>query len=150
MQVLNKLFVVGRLAILVALISSAGCATQNVDISSSRQLDVQIENSEMATLTDVEVIEKADGSAWVRGMMVHRANDVGTLKGHVHVEVLDKRGARIEAVKESYRHRVMGTVGRRMTFAARLSAIPPNNAKIIVKHHEDNHAGQLREMIEGL
>ena len=149
MQTLKNLFAFGRLATLsfVAMFA-AGCATPNVDLASSRQLDVEIENSEMATLSEVEIVEKPDGGAWVRGIMTHRPEDVGTLKGHVHVEVWESE-KRISTTKVSYRHRVMGTVARRMTFAAHLPDTPSDNAKIIVKHHDARHAGQLQDLIEG-
>ena len=149
MHILRSLFAVSRLATLFFVaIFTAGCATSGVDLVDPKQLDIEIENSEMATLSDVEIVEKPDGGAWVRGVMTHRPEDVGTLKGHVHVEVWES-GKRISSTKVSYRHRVMGTVARRMAFAAHLPTTPSDKAKLIVKHHDSRHTGQLLDLIEG-
>ena len=149
MQIFNQLFAVGRFAALcLVILFAAGCATPSVNLVGTNQLDIEIEHSEMATLSEVEVVEKSDGGAWVRGVMTHRPEDVGTLKGHVHVEVWEKE-KRISTTKVSYRHRVMGTVARRMAFAAHLPATPSDKAKIIVKHHDSRHAAQLQDLIDG-
>lgn len=149
MQIFKQLFAVGRFAALFLLaLFAAGCATSSVDLIGSKQLDIEVEHSEMATLSEIQVVEKPDGGAWVRGIMTHRPEDVGTLKGHVHVEVWES-GQRISTTKVSYRHRVMGTVARRMAFAAHLPVSPSDKAKIVVKHHDSRHAAQLQDLIEG-
>lgn len=148
MKLLANLSGIYHLAFLVAIVTTTGCATTSVDLADTQQLDVQVLDSDTASLTDVEIIEKTDGSAWVRGVVVHGHDDVGTVKGHVHVEVLDNSGKRIEVAEEPYRHRIAGNVGRKVHFAALLANAPPKNAKVIVKLHKANHSDQIQEIIE--
>lgn len=136
-----KTKVLRRLAtFLSAAVLIVGCASRATAPTSMDNFHVVKEHSQKGEIDRVQVFEE-NGATIVQGAVIRRTSS-SILNGHVHVDLVDQRGVRVDTAVASYRLPKYGRrVARSAVFYAQLSTRVYPDSMVVVRHHDAHFTG---------
>ncbi|MCO6412235.1 MAG: hypothetical protein J5I92_05775 [Thiogranum sp.] len=120
------------LLVILTLLTLTGCATQNGERADRDNLAIEKVDSAIARIGIVTLAR--DGSdLHVRGTVLRRFGERGSVDGYVHIEALGADGGILSAIDTDYGR--MGTRARSASFSAVLKIDHASVTRIRVIHH---------------
>lgn len=130
---LIKAFLAAGLSAGIAIL--AGCATGIEKDTMRSDVAIETADSRKGRVSDVRVVEWANETT-VYGQ-IRRVATSRILKGHVHVDVYDRRGGRIESATTDYVFRRLGLrVAQMADFSVVFPRTVPESSHVVVTHHD--------------
>jgi len=112
----------------------SGCATLTNEIPYRSDINISATSSDKAQIVSARVYER-NSQTIVRGKILRRSH-YKYISGHVHLDLYNTVGTRIDSTKSYYRKRSKSrSLNKSASFTGMFESIVPKQARLVITHH---------------